>query len=130
MAEAEAAIPDGAVLVHIGPPKTGTTTLQSAMHRHRKELRAHGVRYPGRTQRHKRPSFALLGELDKEGLEIPIAEWDRLAASVRGAEEARVCVSSESFARADRSQCRRLVEEFGQHRVHVIMTARRLDRLL
>jgi hypothetical protein len=126
----EAAIPEGAVLVHIGPPKTGTTTLQSAMHQHRKELRQHGVLYPGRTQRHKRPSFALLGMPDHDGLEVPMAEWDELVDAVRAAPDLRVCVSSESFARAGRGQRRTIVEGFGSERVHMVMTARRLDRLL
>jgi hypothetical protein len=123
------ALPDGAVLVHIGPPKTGTTTLQYAMHTHRKELRQHGVRYPGRTHRPKRASFALLGESD-QGLEVPMAEWDDLVDSVRSAPHARVCVSSEAFARAGHRHLRTIVEGFGEDRVHMVMTARRLDRLL
>jgi hypothetical protein len=127
---AEAAIPEGAVLVHIGPPKTGTTTLQSAMHQHRKELQRHGVVYPGRTQRQKRPSFALLEMLDNNGLDVPMAEWDELVDAVRGAPDARVCVSSETFARANRDHLRTIVESFGEDRVHMVLTARRLDRLL
>jgi hypothetical protein len=128
--QAEGAIPEGAVLVHIGPPKTGTTTLQYAMHERRQELQQHGTIYPGRTHRQKRPSFALLRMLDDEGREVPMSEWDELVESVRRARDARVCVSSESFVRADLEDLRTIVEGFGGARVHMVLTARRLDRLL
>jgi hypothetical protein len=118
-------VPEGAVLVHIGPPKTGTTSLQGALHERRSELHDHGVVYPGTTRRHKRPGFALLKERD-----VPISEWHDLAAEVREARDARVCVSTENFARARRRQVRTIVQDLGADRVHMVVTARRLDRLM
>jgi len=126
---AVAPVPEGAVLVHIGPPKTGTTSLQGALHERRSELRAHGVVYPGTTRRQKRPGFALLGAVEA-GRKIPISEWNDLAAEVREARDARVCVSTESFARANRRKVRTIVEDLGADRVHMVVTARRLDRLM
>ena len=122
-------VPEGAVLVHIGPPKTGTTSLQGALHERRSELRDHGVLYPGTTRRQKRPGFALLGSVEA-GRKIPISEWHDLAAEVRAAADARVCVSTESFARAGRRKIRTIVEDLGPDRVHMVVTARRLDRLM
>ena len=117
------------MLVHIGPPKTGTTSLQAALRARRPELLAHGVVYPGRGQRQKRPGFALLGRVEG-GRAVPMSEWQDLVAEVRGAGAARVCVSTESFARAGRTQIRSIVEDLGRDRVHMVVTARRLDRLM
>jgi hypothetical protein len=122
-------VPEGAVLVHIGPPKTGTTSLQGALHERRSQLRDHNVLYPGTKRRQKRPGFALLGTVEA-GRKIPISEWHDLAAEVRAAEDARVCVSTESFARAGRRKIRTIVEDLGPDRVHMVVTARRLDRLM
>ena len=48
------ALPDGAVLLHIGPYKTGTTAIQVSLHQHRADLAAHGVLYPGTSTRQRR----------------------------------------------------------------------------
>ncbi len=124
-----AALPEGAVLVHIGPPKTGTTALQMALHERRRDLAKHGVLYPGPTHRQKRPGFALTGQ-KYHGKTIPTSVWDTLAGSVRNSADQRVCISTESLARAQRSHIAKLVSDLGEERVHMIFTARRLDRLL
>ncbi|HEY4377379.1 MAG TPA: hypothetical protein VGM93_09480, partial [Acidimicrobiales bacterium] len=41
------ALPANAILVHIGPHKTGTTALQSMLDRGRSAMAEHGVLYPG-----------------------------------------------------------------------------------
>jgi hypothetical protein len=123
------ALPDGAVLVHIGPPKTGTTALQMALHERRQDLVKHGVVYPGSTHRQKRPGYALIGK-KLHGKTIPLSVWDTLADSVRNSGDQRVCISSENLARAQRSDIAKLVGDLGEDRVHMILTARRLDRLL
>src|SRR5207249_2973145 len=43
-------LPEGTRLVHIGPPKTGTTAVQGAFHARRREVLAQGVRYAGRSR--------------------------------------------------------------------------------
>ncbi len=55
------ALPPGSRLFHVGPPKTGTTSLQWAAAEHRTELLAAGVRYPGRTRNHRLAVAAFLG---------------------------------------------------------------------
>ena len=55
--------PDGALVVHIGPPKTGTTSLQGAFDRARAAILAQGVRYVG-PRRHS--SRAVLAATAKE----------------------------------------------------------------
>jgi hypothetical protein len=123
------ALPPGSVLVHIGPYKTGTTAVQSSLHEHRAELVAAGVTYPGHYHRQMRPSWALLGRSRLGEPRVPESEWDAMVAEVRAA-PGRVVVSSEDFASASSQQAQRLVEDLGADRVHVLVTARRLDALL
>ncbi|WP_329648876.1 hypothetical protein [Nocardioides sp.] len=118
-----------AVLVHIGPYKTGTTAIQTSLHEHRPDLLEHGVTYPGRYHRQMRPSWALLGRSRVGEARVPAHEWDAMAEEVRRA-AGRVVISSEDFASARPAQVRRLVDELGADRVHVLVVARRLDKLL
>lgn len=123
-------LPPGAVLVHVGPYKTGTSALQMALHTRRAELAAHGVSYPGTTYRHMRPSAAVLGRGPRGVGRVPIEEWDRLVAEVKEAAPRRSVVSSEGFAAADADQVVRIADDLGRDHVHVLAVARRLDRLL
>ena len=50
----------GSVLLHIGPYKTGTTSLQNALFSRQAELPALGVAYPGTTYRAARPGWGAL----------------------------------------------------------------------
>jgi hypothetical protein len=122
-------LPEGAVLVHVGPYKTGTTAIQSSLHEHRAELTAAGVTYPGSYHRQMRPSWALLGRSRVGEADVPEREWEAMVEEVR-ASAGRVVISSEDFSSAKPRHVRRLVEDLGPDRVHVLVVARRLDRLL
>jgi hypothetical protein len=122
-------LPDRAVLVHIGPYKTGTTAIQTSLNESRGELGAHAVTYPGDYHRQMRPSWALLGRSRVGEPAVPEREWDAMVAEVRAA-QGRVVISSEDFASARRHHAQRLVDELGPDRVHVLIVARRLDKLL
>ena len=118
-------LPEGGVLLHIGPPKTGTSALQGACHACRDEMRAQGVRYAGRTQQSGRAAYAVLGREHPTLGEAPSAHhWKRLVSEVRTAKEPRVFVSSEFFAGADDAQVTRIISELGGDRVHVALTLR------
>jgi len=122
-------LPERAVLVHVGPYKTGTTALQTSLHAHRAELAAAGVTYPGTHHRQMRPSWALLGRSRLGNAVVPMAEWDELVAETRAA-PGRVMISSEDFSSAEPTDAAKLVADLGSERVHVLLVARRLDRLL
>jgi hypothetical protein len=122
-------LPERAVLVHIGPYKTGTTAIQSSLHEHREELSAAGITYPGSYHRQMRPSWALLGRSRVGEADVPGAEWDEMVAEVRRA-PGRVVISSEDFSSARGEHARKLVDDLGPDRVHVLVVARRLDKLL
>ena len=53
-------LPEDAILVHIGPHKTGTTAMQYAFFTAREELLQHGVLYPGSKKSHHDPATALI----------------------------------------------------------------------
>jgi hypothetical protein len=124
-----AMLPPGARLVHIGPPKTGTTALQVAMAAVRDEMSAEGVHYAGRGTRPRRAGMALVDR----GTHRPqpdMEHWQRLVEEVTSAGDVRVCVSNERLAGADDDTAARIVRDLGGERVHVVATVRRLDRLL
>jgi uncharacterized protein YbaA (DUF1428 family) len=125
----ELLLPPGAVLVHIGPYKTGSTAIQTTLALHRDDMAPHGVRYPGEGHRQMRPTWALI-ERGAAGVgAVPMAEWDDLAAEVRAAADERVVISSEDLASAKVEQARRLAADLGPDRVHVLIVVRRLDKL-
>lgn len=126
----ELSLAEGSVLVHIGPYKTGSTAIQSSLHQHREDLARHGVLYPGPQARQFRAGWALLGRGPRGKGQIPDHEWDDLVAMVRESTASRVCLSTENFASATTEQVRRLVDDLGPDKVHVLAVIRRLDRLL
>lgn len=123
-------LPAGACLLHIGPYKTGSTALQSALFEARQALRLHGVAYPGRWRRAMRPGWAVLEYTPRGRSPVPISVWEEFSAEVRAAADERVCVSTEDFGSAGPTRIGRIVEDLGGSRVHVVAVARRLDRLL
>lgn len=125
------ALPAGTVLVHIGPHKTGTTSVQSAMHIARPGLHARGVHYAG-PDRH--PVVAAQAAIEEPGpggqRSYPIARWHALLAEIARHRTELVVLSSEWFADAEPAAIRRIVHELGGDRVHVVVTVRPLVRLL
>lgn len=125
------ALPDGTHLLHIGPQKTGSTTIQAALHRSRAVLRDHGVIYPGPGPRPKHALHHGLGfSVARGGPKGSEQEWQDLLAQVHDPAARVAVVSHEAFGRADNDQIRRVVETLGGDRPHVVAVARRLDRLM
>jgi len=125
-------LPSGARLVHIGPPKTGTTAIQGAFHAARESVKAQGVHYAGRS-RHSAPAvLAVTGRRSphSEGEPPPIKRWRRLVRDITRADARHVLLSSEFLADADSQAIRRIVEDLDPARVHVAVTLRPLGRIL
>ncbi len=123
-------LPEGARLLHIGPYKTGSTAIQTALFEAREAMAEHGVVYPGRWRRAMRPGWAVLEYTPRGRDPVPMSVWEKFAAEVRAAADKRVCVSTEDFGSAGPDRIARIVEDLGGDRVHVLAVVRRLDRLL
>jgi hypothetical protein len=125
-------LPAGTRLVHIGPPKTGTTAVQGAFHARRREVLAQGVRYAGRSRHSGAAVLAVAGRpsFQRDSGSPPIGRWNELVGEVRRAREPRVLVSSEFFADAEAARIPRIVEDLGREQLHVVVTLRPLARLL
>jgi hypothetical protein len=118
-------------LLHIGPPKTGSTAIQQAMHTSRAVLAEHGVLYPGTRARSRAASWAVTGSKPAVGRPAPnMTSWHRLVAEIQGTGLQRICLSHENFARADDAAIDRILNDLGRDRIHVLFVARRLDKLL
>ena len=118
----------GDVMIHIGPPKTGSTSIQTTMAARRDELAELGVLYPGRV-------CAPSSRLGRDGrpaardAHARMVEWDNLVTEVN-ASGLQAVVSSEAFGRADDDAVAGSSTSFGADRIHVVAIGRRLDKTL
>ena len=124
-------LPAGARIVHIGPPKTGTTAIQAAMWAARPELLRQDVRLVGWSRNPARAAQAVTHRAPP-GWDAPpgIGPWKQLLGEFTRAREARTIVSSEHFAWADADAIRRIRDDLGPSRVHIVVTLRPLARVL
>ncbi len=125
-------VPEGTRLVHIGPHKTGTTSLQAALWDARDDLLAQGVRHVGRTRNPASAVRAVTGQPSATSDDQPpsMTHWRDLVREIGRSTEPRVVVSSEFFAWAKPDVIRRIVDDLGHGRVHVVVTLRPLARIL
>ena len=123
-------LPPGTRLLHIGPHKTGTTTVQSSFHAARRALRAKGVFYPGPNSQPMWAIYGVTGQMPEYVKDASIDRWERLVDDVRRSSAGRVVISSEGFCDADDAAIERIVEDLGRGDVHVVVTLRPLPHLL
>ena len=116
----------GEVLVHIGPPKTGTTALQQSLAAARRQMRGQGCCTPGRSSRigprHARRWAFRPPPIHPTRRSLPEV-WERFAQRV-GRRKDRAVVSSEQFADASPELVAKIVGDLGgPDRVRVLLTA-------
>jgi hypothetical protein len=125
-----ALLPADAVVLHIGPQKTGTTAIQGAMHAGRDRLAEHNIRYAGDGPHPREAVAAGVGKRERSGLRPSPKEWKALVAEVAAASSQRVIVSSETFADADDEAIASSVAALGGDRAHVVITVRPVVSML
>jgi hypothetical protein len=126
-------LPDGAGLLHIGMPKTGTTALQAALHEARPQLRELGVRNVSRGRHDMRVALTAAGTLPSYWDTEPFAtRWQQLSERFRTSTDRCTIWSSETLTQADPERVRYLKEQLRRdgHEVHVVLTVRPLAPLL
>ena len=123
----------GEVLLHVGPPKTGTTALQYSLEEARPAMKAQGVLFPGRKQLHWKASCSALGiasTTHPADPPVPPEVWEKFAARI-GRRRDKAVVSSEQFADATPEQAARIVDDLGgPDKVRVLLTLRPLAMIL
>lgn len=125
-------LPDGTHLIHLGAPKTGSTSLQRTLDARRDELAAFGVAFPsGNHFRAREAGWWVLGMDSPKGRRASTrADWDEYVAEVAACDQPRVLVSNEDFARSSPQAARRIVTDLGGDRPHIVFAVRGLDRIL
>jgi hypothetical protein len=126
-----AALPRGTTVLHIGAPKTGTTSLQQSAARSRARLRDGGVMYPGRYENHRRFARSLLGYPKEPWLaERAPAHWSTgILEQLVNNERDYALVSSEAFSTAGARDVARVRAAFTMP-THVVLTLRSLPGML
>lgn len=126
-----APLPDGSILLHIGPYKTGTTAIQAALAENRDRLGAQGVTYPGRGNHEFSPAMAIThGRVDPgRNYDVHLDYWHQMVRSFHQ-ERPRVGVlSSEAYSEAKPERIRAILDELGPT-AHVVITLRPLVRII
>lgn len=118
------------VTLHVGTPKSGTTSLQRALAHQRAALRAEGVLYPGTRRDHFLEAVALRGTgWWGSGPEEFDEAWAATSAEV-AAHRGPTLMSHEVLGGAPVDVVRRVVDAFGGRPVRVVVTCRDLGRQL
>jgi hypothetical protein len=116
---------EGALFLHVGMKKTGTSYLQSILRASTEELRRQQVvLLPHHEPAGHRLARAVLGR-DTAG--EPIAALSRQLAARSGL---RCLVTQEMLGRANEHQIARLAPALGEREVHVVVTARDIARTI
>lgn len=118
------------LVIHIGPHKTGTTSLQRLLYDNRKALQKVSVDYVGSRLNHHLEALSLMR---REGLDgsVPAAQhWKRLVRAVEESTAQVRIISSEHLSFAEPSDLDRIVNAFSGFHVRVLVTARPLERVV
>ncbi|GAA1798120.1 hypothetical protein GCM10009795_049490 [Nocardioides hankookensis] len=125
------ALPDGTRLLHIGPHKTGTTSVQRAFWDTRELLPEHGVHWAGGLAHPMSAAMAAAGNQLATGQQGSGDErWAELAAEVRGSTARMTVVSSEFFSDAPAARVTEIVDALGAEQTRVVITLRPVTRIL
>jgi hypothetical protein len=117
------------VYIHIGAPKTGTTSLQQALYANRERMEEVGVLYaPERHDAHHSAVLDLRDAWQRENASHLRGAWKQVVRQVRQWDGPTAVLSSELFVYGSKQEAARALSAFGDAEVHVIYTARDLVR--
>lgn len=118
------------VHVHVGLPKTGTSSIQAALDAHAGRLAEAGVLYPGGGHRaHRLAAYDLLGQRVRgDDADLVAGAFNALVAEMTEFTGRSIVVSEEELGMARPRHVRRLVRGLDGHRVHVVIGVRDMAR--
>ena len=126
-------LPDGSRILHIGPHKTGTSSLQSAFYGARSRAAAQGVYYASEGKHGMSAALAavdLPSPWSTERKPPPRWKWTRMLTLIRASKARRVLVSSEFFSDGKPEAIARVIGELDPERVQIVVTLRPLAKIL
>jgi hypothetical protein len=117
------------VFLHPGPPKTGTTYIQSLLYANREWLRGNGLLVVGSQAAHFNAANDLLGTTSRRGAKVPVGAWDAMAARVRRF-DGDVVMSCERYSLLRAAQVRRVAADLADCDLHLVLTLRDVATVL
>lgn len=117
-------------IIHIGPPKTGTSSLQGALFQDRDNLLKHGYDFPGFGRHEKMlllPGHHGIPDRLRQAGEVPAGVLQNLAEIN---DDRTFVLSSEDFSHVPQKSVKTLVDSLGAADITVVYYARRWDHLL
>ena len=120
------------VFLHIGLPKTGTTSIQVALTQYAEALADAGILLAGGGHRAQQlATYDLLGQrIAGDDRDVVPGSFGQLMASINGYDGDRVVVSEEDLGLAGRRHVKRIVDALRGHRVFVVVGVRDFGRTL
>ncbi len=128
-----APLPEGTRLLHIGPHKTGTTSLQNSIRANREEILRQGVYYgapEGRLASNRIARSLLRLPFKNPDEVVSYREWEDQVTRVHASTAPRIIVSGEEFSFCEPKEIRTILSDLGRERVHVVVTVRPLAKIL
>jgi len=118
------------VHLHVGLPKTGTTSIQTALDARAASLAEAGVLHPGgRHRAHRLAAYDLLGQRVRgDGTDLVAGAFNRLVQEMTGYAGRTIIISDELLGLARPRHVKRLVHSLAHHRVHVVIGVRDMAR--
>lgn len=130
MLDAVRPLPEGSAVLHIGPHKTGTTSIQSAFHAARDDLAAQGVRYASARRHDADAARSAIGARPRRG-QAAAGEWEQVVSGLNDRRFLRRVFSSETLANASDEAAARVVAALDRPELaQVVMVARPLTALI
>lgn len=111
--------------LHIGPPKTGTTYLQSLLHQNRQLLRSKGLLVVRRSKQQYEAASEVTQKKPARASKVPEGIWSQLVKDVLHFDGDAI-LSHERYSLATAAQNERMRDDLSQRELHVIFTLRDL----
>lgn len=126
-----APLPERARLFHVGIPKSGTTSLQTAASAGRSALYENGVLYPGHKFNHRLAVLSFMGRRwGWSNDAIPLRRhWDDLMEEIEDEHQRRVLFGHEFASESDAETAKRFVDAIGED-CHIAITLRSPGEIL
>lgn len=111
--------------LHVGPPKTGTTYLQSLLHQNRQLLRGRGLLVVRRSKQQYEAASEVTQRKPARASKVPEGIWSQLVNDVLHFDGDAV-LSHERYSLASAAQNARIRDDLSGRELHVVFTLRDL----